>query len=93
LTTTLTDSAKELHDYVARIAEDIEAIYEGESDEYEDLYEWLGDQLEAECFESDKGNRFVEILITYGGPTVRLTTRTEETHRALGSGCRSRAHR
>lgn len=69
----------ELQQYVDDVARALEALEAGDHDEYGDAYDWLADRLEVvgqyeRSIGYDDGPRLVgvEVLVTYGGPTVRV---------------------
>ena len=69
---------KTLERTVKKVARELDTLAEGwRTDDYADIYEWLCDQLEVvphwEGFA--KEYRGAEITVTYGGPTITVSTR------------------
>ena len=70
---------KTLERTVKRVARELDKLAEGwGTDDYADIYEWLYDQLEVvphwEGFAKEYAG--AEITVTYGGPTITVSTRS-----------------
>ena len=69
---------KTLERTVRKVARELDTLAEGwRTDDYADIFEWLWDQLEVvphwEGFAKDYSG--VEVTVTYGGPTITVSTR------------------
>ena len=72
---------KECREYAQRVAEEIEAIYNGTTEEENDdgekmsLYDYVADALDfSAVVSSQKVIQFVRLYITLGGPTCYVDT-------------------
>ena len=72
---------KECREYAQRVAEEIEAIYNGTTEEENDdgekmsLYDYVADALDfSVVVSSQKVIQFVRLYITLGGPTCYVDT-------------------
>ena len=66
----------ECNEYADRIAEEINAVVRHESEEYDDLREWIDDQLDGEYIVNWRGEYDgAKVYITLGGPTCYYDTR------------------
>ena len=79
---------KTLERTVKNVARELDRLAEGwRTDDYADIYEWLYDQLEVvphwEGFA--KEYRGAEITVTYGGPTIVVSTLSECVEGTYGS--------
>ena len=68
---------KTLERTVKKVARELDTLAEGwRTDDYADIFEWLWDQLEVvphwEGFAREY--RGAEITVTYGGPTITVST-------------------
>ena len=79
---------KTLERTVKKVARELDTLAEGwRTDDYADIYDWLYDQLEVvphwEGFA--KEYRGAEITVTYGGPTIVVSTLTCRVEGSYGS--------
>ena len=69
------EHVEDIHKYALELSKEIETA--------PDIVEWLNEQLSLEIWKKDDGAWKAEILITMGGPTVRLEIDSRYTYATL----------
>lgn len=84
----------ECREYAQRVAEEIEAIYNGTTEEENDdgekmsLYDYVANALDFSAIVSSRKTvDFVRLYVTLGGPTCYVDTELHAVVCAWGGGC------
>lgn len=88
----MTDTKKELREYCENIRKELNAIYEGTTEETNEdgepmsMYDYFADVLDYEYTISSTGNLLgVRVYVALGGPNVWIDTRNGEIAGAWGT--------
>jgi len=82
----MNDTRKALQGHCEYVRKELRSVIDGESKDYEDIYEYLSDVLDVEYrLDSSFNLRGVEVSVTLGGPNVWIDTYAETVEGAWGT--------